>query len=422
MKANLAYWLQKIERCHPQTMDLGLTRISSVAARLNLLKFDCPIITVAGTNGKGTSVALLETILTTAGLRVASYTSPHLVHYSERFRIACQEIDEQTLVCALQTIDKARADTSLTYFEYSVLAALWIFKRQKLDAIILEVGLGGELDGVNIVDANYALITTIAFDHMQYLGETLSEIGKAKAGILRHNQQAVYGDKQPVASVLNHAHELGTKLAVCERDYQYHLFEKYWQFNSKTHHFTDLPYPNIPIQNAAAVIQLLMMAETELAVTDKDIKQGLQTTQVLGRMTQIKEPLLQIFDIAHNPHAIAYLAKWLDSQPCTGRTFAVFSMLEDKDIDASIAAISAQIDSWFLMSPDVPRATTTHHLAQCLTKQGIKSWQQATSPRNAYLQALAEAQTNDRVVVFGSCYGVAAVLGELKLMQKQEII
>lgn len=410
-----AEWLSYLETCHPKFIDLGLDRIKVVAKQLDVLNFDCPIITIAGTNGKGSCVALIQTILKVAGYRVGSYTSPHLLDFNERIQIANTFVSDAALCTVFEQIEKGRRKCSLTYFEFTTLAALCLFKQAKLDAIILEVGLGGRLDAVNCVDADISVISTIDLDHMDWLGDTRECIGQEKAGIMRPNKPCVFGDFLLPASVSRQATLCNTPLYFQGQEFKYKKQGSVWSWKSQQQTFDDLPLPRIDLQNAATVLQVIELLSEHFIITRTSIEEGLKKVFIPGRFQIIEKNTTQlILDVAHNPAGAKCLAKRLANEPCTGKTHAVVGMLADKDKLNTLSALVAQIDYWYLTDLKVPRGATAQQLDQCLMSLNQSSPVfKFSSPTLAVQQACKRAQKNDRVLVFGSFHTVAFVLNDI---------
>lgn len=405
-------WLAYIETLHHQPIDPGLERIRIVAKQLNFLPFKCPVITVAGTNGKGSSVALLENILLAQGYRVGCYTSPHLISYNERVRINGKNIDDISLCEVFSVIEQARAHISLSFFEFGTLAALLLFKQANLDAVILEVGMGGRLDAVNIVDADLAIISTIALDHMEWLGDDREKIGYEKAGIMRANKPAVCGDFAVPLTIRNHARAINTQLYCMSDDFAYEKTSSYtWSWWSARQKLMDLPVPSIELQNAATVLKAIELLSEQLNISRAAIEQGLKQVNLLGRFQNIVNKGVQtILDVAHNPAAAEWLANKLQETPCTGRTLAVIAMLSDKDQLGMVTHLLPQIAVWHTAGLTVPRGGFAVSLAKHLRLLGALEVYEHATVALAYRTAQAEARAGDRIIVFGSFYTVAEVL------------
>jgi dihydrofolate synthase / folylpolyglutamate synthase len=418
MLQTLDDWLAHIERVHPRTIEMGLERVAAVRRALNLDP-GCPFITVGGTNGKGSACALLEAILSDAGYRVGCYTSPHLLRYNERVRLLRTEASDAQLVEALQAVETARGDLQLTYFEFSTLAAVWLFQQQHVDVAILEVGLGGRLDAVNVFDADCAVIMSIDLDHLDYLGETREDIGREKAGILRSGRPAICADAHPPLTLIEHAEKLDAKLLLIGRDFGFDAAPQQWRYWGPRGERHGLPHPalrgNYQISNAAACLAALDTLHERLPVSAGNVRTGLLTVENPGRFQVLPGRPLVILDVAHNPAAAAALAQNLSRMPRTGRTFAVFAMLRDKDIGGVIAAMKPHVDVWLVGSIEDARGADSLFMQQELARAGVlEPVSTFGSVAAAYLQACDMAGQNDRIVVFGSFHTVAAVLAARK--------
>lgn len=415
MPNNLADWLVYLETLHHNNCDTGLERVAIVAKRFNILPFSCPVISVAGTNGKGSCVMLLESILLAQDYHVGSYTSPHLIRYNERVHINGQAVADEVLCEAFNLIDKTRSDILLNYFEFSTLAALLIFKQANLNAVILEVGIGGRLDPVNIVDADIAIISTIALDHMECLGTDRESIGFEKAGIMRAGRACVCGDFAVPESVRNYAKKIGAILYCQNNDFGYKKENGYWSWWSKQHQIERLPVPMIELQNAATVlkvVELLPAIDRVKSITcaSHAIEQGLKNVFLPGRFQIVKHKNMQIiFDVAHNPAAAQLLSKKLYETSCSGKTFAVLGMLADKDVAGTVACLLEQVSDWYVGGLTGPRGSTANNLAECLRKASARKIQTYETITDAYRAALAQATIHDRIIVFGSFYTVAEI-------------
>ncbi len=412
-------WLRWQESLHPSEIELGLERVSAVFQRLHPEPPPFTVITVAGTNGKGSSVAMLESILVTAGYRVGTYTSPHLIEYNERVRLSGQAVADALLIKAFERIDAARADTSLTYFEFGTLAALDIFYRQPLDVVILEVGLGGRLDAVNIVDADVALITSISLDHTDWLGEDIEAIAAEKAGIMRADKAAVFSGTDIPQAICQRAEALQVPLYVAGKDYRFAAGNgpDGWQWHRKDRPPVSLPMPGLSglhqVQNAAGVMMVLQLLAETLPVSRPALHQGLREVSLAGRF-QIRpgDPVL-ILDVAHNPDATARLAEQLARQPVSGRTLAVVGMLQDKDAAAALGKLTDSVDAWFTASLPTPRSQSGEKLRQVIEALGATNRVRVCEnvPR-ALAAARDAAGPGDRIVLFGSFYTVAQGLAD----------
>lgn len=411
---SLGDWLAHLERLHPSTIALGLERVAVVRDRLGL-RFDCPVIVVGGTNGKGSVCAMLESILAAAGYRTGLYTSPHLVRYNERVRIAAAEVADADLTASFERIERARQDVQLTYFEFGTLAAADLFVRGRVDVAILEVGLGGRLDAVNAFDADCAIVTSVDMDHMEYLGNDRGAIGREKAGIFRAGRPAVCGDEDPPASLLESAQAVGAPLHVAGRDYGHSAGEGQWVCWTPNGRRASLPYPALrgsyQLGNAATALAALDLLKDRLPVDMGAIRRGLVHVDLPARFQVLPGQPMTILDVGHNPHAARALAASLKALPAGGRTIAVFSMLKDKDIEAVVAALRDIVDEWMVAPLSVPRGASAERLLQALAAAAAGRPAAAfESPQAAYAHALGRASRDDKILVFGSFYTVGAVM------------
>ncbi len=399
----LAAWLSYLENLHSKAIDMGLERVSQVAARLDVLKPAPFVFTVAGTNGKGTTCRTLESMLMAAGYKVGVYSSPHLVRYTERVRVQNAELAESAHTAAFAEIEAARGDISLTYFEYGTLSALWLFKQAQLDVVILEVGLGGRLDATNIVDPDVAVVTSIALDHTDWLGPDRESIGREKAGIFRSGKPAIVGEPDMPHTIADVAQEKGALLQRRNVDWRYSVTESGWRFEDAKGALENLPLPQVPQPNAATALAALRASG--LTVNEQAIRDGIQQAILAGRFQIVSESPRLILDVAHNPHAAAYLAGRLKSLPKTGRVLAVIGMLHDKDIGGTLACMESVVDSWYCAPLEGPRGATAEQLMQHLG-QG----QTFASVELAWRAAMADARPEDTVLVCGSFHTVAHVM------------
>lgn len=409
-------WLSWQEQLHPNPIDLGLDRVQRVWRNLGDPSPAPVVVTVGGTNGKGSTVALLEAIFRSAGFRVGTYTSPHLLHYNERIRVNGIEVTDEALITAFERIDQARAETSLTYFEFGTLAALLIFADRNLDIAVLEVGLGGRLDAVNIVDPTVSVISSVDIDHVEWLGSDREFIGYEKAGIMRRGRVTVYAESNPPRSVREYAQKVGAILSVNGSDYSYRdLGNGTWHWQCGERVRSGLPYPALrgarQLQNAAAALLVVELLQSRLVTTQSDVRNGLVSVRLAGRFQILQTAVATVVDIAHNAQSCAVLAENLAAWPCMGKTYAIFSALRDKDITAMAAPLAPIIDEWHVFALAGPRAGNETDLfvrlsksPQCgpvYTHEGIDA---------AYGEVLVRASKNDRIVVFGSFQTVAAFL------------
>lgn len=399
----LAAWLSYLENLHSKAIDMGLERVSQVAARLDVLKPAPFVFTVAGTNGKGTTCRTLEAMLMAAGYKVGVYSSPHLVRYTERVRVQNTELAESAHTASFAEIEAARGDISLTYFEYGTLSALWLFKQAQLDVVILEVGLGGRLDATNIVDPDVAVITSIALDHTDWLGPDRESIGREKAGIFRPGKPAIVGEPDMPHTIADVAQEKGALLQRRDVDWRYSVTESGWRFEDAAGALDNLPLPQVPQPNAATALAALRTSG--LAVEEQAMRDGIQHAILPGRFQIVSESPRLILDVAHNPHAAAYLAGRLKSLPKTGRVLAVIGMLHDKDIGGTLACMESVVDSWYCAPLEGPRGATAEQLMAHLG-----AGQRFDSVAHAWRAAMADARPEDTVLVCGSFHTVAHVM------------
>ncbi|CZF77292.1 bifunctional tetrahydrofolate synthase/dihydrofolate synthase [Grimontia marina] len=410
----LSAWLQYLESLHTSAIDLGLDRASLVASNRNLTKPAPTVITVAGTNGKGSTCAIIETILLNAGYKVGVYSSPHLVRYNERVRINGLELDDERHSEAFAAIEALRGDTSLSFFEFGTLAALWLFLDNQVDVVVLEVGLGGRLDATNVVDHDVSVITSLAIDHVDWLGDDIEVIGFEKAGIFRAGKPAVCGQPEPPASVAAHADDIGANLHQVGYQFDYEKEGDVWHWQCGAFDLRDLPIPNLPLPNAATALMALGLSELE--VTDEHIVDGLKSVKLAGRMERVSDSPLILMDVAHNPHSAAYLAKQIRElkEASNACVHAVVAMLHDKDIAATIEEMKSVIDHWYPASLTGPRAASWEQVAEYLP-EGVQGF---ATPALAFDKARAALDwQGDILIVFGSFHTVGEIADHL---QKQE--
>ena len=408
----LSAWLRWQEKLHPTSIDLGLSRVREVWRRLHTEDFACPVITVGGTNGKGSSVAMLQAIYHEAGYAVGSYTSPHLWRYNERICINGEPVSDPEICAAFDRVDTARQDISLTYFEFGTLAALDIFKQHQLDVIILEVGLGGRLDAVNIIDADVALITSIDLDHVQWLGGDRETIAREKAGILRGNNVGIVVDPDTPASLTTYAQSLGNQLLRLGQDFSCRQDDGSWSWHSGTRHRVGLPQPALSgahqIRNAAGVVMAIELLQPRLAVSLAHIRLGLLAVRLPGRFQLVAGEVTHIYDVAHNPAAAWQLASTLRSAHLKGALHAVFSALADKDIPGIVAPLCALVSNWYIAPLTAQRGASLQVIAEALHNTCPQAQiSQFTDLAQAYASANQQAAAGDSVLVFGSFYTVA---------------
>ncbi|OOW73884.1 bifunctional folylpolyglutamate synthase/dihydrofolate synthase [Xanthomonas axonopodis pv. martyniicola] len=424
---SLSAWLAYIEQQHPSAIAMGLERVREVAARLQIAAPAKHVIVVGGTNGKGSTVAFIEAIGRAAGWKVGAYTSPHLLRYNERVRIDGQEASDAQLVDAFAAVEAARGDTALTYFEFGTLAALWLFQQSALELAVLEIGLGGRLDAVNIVDSDVALITTVDLDHTDWLGDDREAIGAEKAGIIRAWKPVVLGEIDPPSSVLRRAYQLGANAIRAGSDYFFEPIDTQHaespQSDAPHWHWRDvavtleLPMPALhaPVQlaNAAAAIAALQALPVE--VPDAAWAQGIGNAQVAGRLQRLEVDGVQVLlDVGHNPQAARALAAALDAQAHAGSTYAIYAALADKDVLGVVEAVAAQIDRWALAGLEGARGQSAQALQARLQGSAAAQAPCHRDVASAVRAALDAASPGDRVLVFGSFHTVADALGALR--------
>lgn len=416
--ATLAEWLAWQESLHLQAIDLGLARVARVLERLDLPPQPPFTISVGGTNGKGSCVAMLDSILRAAGYRVGAYTSPHLLSYNERIRIDGQPVDDQTLMAAFNRVDRARQDTTLSFFEFGTLAALVIFAAARLDLRILEVGLGGRLDAVNIIDADLALIASIDIDHQEWLGTTREAIGQEKAGIFRPGRPAVIADPDPPASIGQVASARGAPLYQPGRDFRHVRRDGAWDWEGQGQRWSGLPTPAIPgdhqFLNASAVLQCLQLAAGARPVKEEAIRRGLTEVRLPGRFQWFPGAIPVLLDVAHNPQAARMLAGHLRQHYAHQRIHAVFAVMRDKDIAAMIEPLRDLVDRWFLAPLPMSRAAPPEEICEFLHNAGLSriDWGYA-DVRSTCQAARNAAAAGDLLLVFGSFFLVSDYLAQV---------
>ena len=415
-------WLGLLEARHGQAIQLGLERVQLVRDALNLPQ-TCPVFTIGGTNGKGSTCALLEAVLLAAGYRVGLYTSPHLLKYNERVRIDGRDASDEALVAAFAEVERARGEIPLTYFEHGTLAAWVAFCRAGLDAIILEVGLGGRLDAVNVFEPDCAIVTSVAMDHMDFLGDTREAIGFEKAGIFRAGRPAICSDPMPPASLVAHAEAIGAGLWVTGRDFGFAGDQNQWAFwlagGSRR---GGLAYPALrgtnQLLNASAVMAACEAVRDILPVPMQAIRQGFMLVELPGRFQVLPGRPTVVLDVAHNPQAAGVLNENLASMGFFSETWAVLGMLGDKDVAGVVRLLRDRVDHWLLASLPGPRGLSAARLAEILRELGVSGdVSEHDSPRAAYQVARDGAAEGDRIVIFGSFLTVADVLAAVKAPQ-----
>ena len=403
--SSLEMWLDYLSNIHTSAIELGLDRVQAVASKANLTKPAKHVITVAGTNGKGSTCALMEAILLDAGYSVGVYSSPHLIRYNERVRINGQDLSDEKMVQSFDFIEKERGEISLSFFEYGTLAALRAFQTEAVDVVLLEVGLGGRLDATNIVDHDVSVITSLAVDHVDWLGDDINVIGFEKAGIYRSGKPAICGQPKPPATVAAHADDIKAEFYQVGIQYTYAVDGDTWNWHSGAFQLESLPIPTLPLPNAATA--LMALGTSELDISDVNVVNGLKNAQLPGRMQQISDQPVIVLDVAHNPHSAEYFAQQVTKKYAGKNLHVVVAMLHDKDIPATLEVLAPIATHWYPASLQGPRAATAVELCQSLP-QGVE---QHTNPVAAFEGALASAKGEDDVVlVVGSFHTVGEVL------------
>lgn len=419
---SLADWLAYLEHLHPKIIDMGLERVKQVKDAIGLVP-TYPLITVGGTNGKGSTSIMLESILSSAGYRVGCYTSPHLMKYNERIRIQQKNVSDEALCCAFSAIESARAggNTSLTYFEFGTLAAMYLFAQSEVDVAILEVGLGGRLDAVNVFDADCAIVTSIDLDHMDYLGTTREEIGIEKVGIFRKDHIAICGEPNLPAVVRERINTIGAKFFCINDDFSYKIDNLQWHYKGPVGNYFSLPHPALrgacQLMNASLCLTALGLLTDRLPVTVGDVRRGLLEITLPGRFQVLPGKPTTILDVAHNPAAARVLADNLGALDFHQYTYAVIGMLKDKDIASVVLALKHCVDIWLVATTHTARGASAAEIIQELKKNGITDDNKIHAFPNAiaaYGFARKHAAGNDRICVFGSFYTVSDVLAVLQ--------
>jgi dihydrofolate synthase/folylpolyglutamate synthase len=420
-RSSLADWLAWQETLHPSAIDLGLDRLQRTLDRLGWQRPACPVITIGGTNGKGSCVALTARILAEAGYRVGTFTSPHLLRYNERIAIGGVEVSDAALMAAFERIDEARGGDTLTFFEFNAAAALLVFADARPDAVVLEVGMGGRLDAVNVVDADAALVSSIDLDHCDWLGRDRETIGREKAGIFRAGRPAIFGARDMPASISESAQQIGAELQQLGRDFDWVRSSDGWSWRGRAGEQRDLPAPalhgEIQYDNAAAVLATLQALESRLKVPRSAIERGLQTVTLPGRFQVVRRtgprPIEWILDVAHNPAAARTLAVQLAARGGAGRTLAVCGVLADKDVEGIVSELRDSFDAWVIVGLQGARALAPDALAARVQDVGANVEAVAADVAAGCLAAEALAQPGDRIVVFGSFLTVGPALALL---------
>lgn len=407
----LPEWLGWLETLHPVKIDLGLTRVAAVASKLGLLRPARFVITVAGTNGKGSSVTMLESILMHAGYLCGTYTSPHLHRFNERIRIDGTEADDQQIMAAFDAIDRGRDGISLSYFEFSTLAALWLFKRHVVDVAVLEVGLGGRLDAVNVIDADVALLTSVGLDHTEWLGVSRAEIALEKVAVARPHRPLICGESDVPEEVIDYALKNRVDLYLAGRDYDFSIDADQWCWHDADRRYNALPLPALEgahqVQNAAAIIKVLHSLPS-LRFGRAEIEQGLKGARLAGRVERVEGRFTVVLDVSHNPHGMVRLVAALRARPCRGKNVIVFGVMADKDVDELIVQLADISKHWIAVAPAIGRAMTAEELVQRLKKlcpDAVVASADSVSRGIAFAQELLEPE--DCLIVTGSFYTVA---------------
>jgi len=414
--ATLDEWLAHCERLHTKSIDMTLLRVQLVRNRLQL-RFEVPVVTVAGTNGKGSSCAMLESIALRSGYKVGLYIKPHLVHFEERCRINGASLHAEALLPHFAAVEAARQDIALTYFEFTTLAIMRALSMTALDLVILEVGLGGRLDAVNAIDTDCALITSIDLDHVEYLGDTREAIGFEKAGIMRAGKPAIVSDPVAPASIVRHAEAIGADLWLAGRDFNHSGDRQQWSWTGRGRRRNALAYPALrganQLLNASGVLAVFEALRDLLPVSAQAVRSGLATVELAGRFQIVPGQPALVLDVAHNPQATAALAYNLDQMGFFPRTHAVFGAMHDKDIAGMLVRLLPLVDAWYLCDLPVPRAAPAQELARLVQATAASRAPVLTThdtPHQALRAALDAADPADRIVVFGSFLCVGGVL------------
>jgi dihydrofolate synthase/folylpolyglutamate synthase len=425
LPTTLPAWLALLESRHAEThIDMGLDRVRAVKERMQLA-FACPVIMVAGTNGKGSTCAMLEAVLLQSGYRVGLYIKPHFLDFNERARINGDMATDEALVAAFDFVEKSRAETDLTYFEFTTLAIMHLISKAGVDVAILEVGLGGRLDAVNVIDADVSIVTSIDIDHKDYLGDTREEIGFEKAGIFRPGKPAICSDPVPPQSLIEHAETIGADLWLLGRDFNYQGDQQQWAFAGRSQRRNSLAYPALrganQLLNASAALAALEALRMRLPVGAQEVRAGLAMVELPGRFQVLAGRPTTVLDVAHNPHAAAALAQNLGNMGFHRYTYAVFGIMQDKDIEAVIEHVAPLVDHWCLTTLASKRTADVQELAALVESKkpaGVKpdefSVKTFADPAAAFADATSRAGQDDRIVVFGSFYTVAGVMAARK--------
>lgn len=413
---SLEAWLRWQEELHPRDIELGLERVRTVLRKLPEPPTSPVVITVGGTNGKGSTVAILEAVLGAAGYRTGAYTSPHLLRYNERIRVDGLEVADETICEAFERIDQARGGTSLTYFEFGTLAAIDIFRQAPVDVAVMEVGLGGRLDAVNVLDADAAVVTTVDIDHTDWLGDDRNAIGREKAGIFRPGRPAIHADPDAPVGLVAAARDRGAEFICLGKEFDATRTGGAWTWRGFGVEQKGLPLPlgggQAQLNNAAGALAVLWSLRHRLPVDREAIRDGLRKATLPARMEVRQGSVVEVLDVAHNPQAAQELAAFLRDRPCKGRTLAVFGMLSDKDISGVVRALSRVVDVWHVAGLEVPRGASAAAVATALTEAGARGTQVHASVGDALKAARETARETDRIVIVGSFHTVALAMAE----------
>lgn len=400
----MAVWLDYLANIHTSAIDLGLDRVQAVATKAQLTKPAPTVITVAGTNGKGSTCVLMEAILLDAGYSVGVYSSPHLIRYNERVRVNGVDLADDKHCAAFDFIEKQRGEISLSFFEFGTLAALRLFQTEQVDVVLLEVGLGGRLDATNVVDHDVCVITSLALDHVDWLGDDIAVIGYEKAGIFRSGKPAICGQPTPPATVAAHADDIGAELYQVGIQFDYQQHGERWNWQHGAFALDDLPVPGLPLPNAATA--LMALGVSNLEISDVNIVNGLKNARLAGRMQVLQQAPLVLMDVAHNPHSAQYLTRQLQLNYPDKTIRVVVAMLHDKDIRATLAALSPVATHWYPASLTGPRAANASELLGYLSPETVGY----ETPVAAFEQAMNDVSSEEMVLVVGSFHTVGEVL------------
>lgn len=413
IKKSLQNWLDYQLELYTQEIELGLERVKKVAAKLGILNPNFKIITIGGTNGKGSTVTLTESILRQSGFKTGAFTSPHLLRYTERIKINHQEITESELIEHFELIEKIKGDVKVTYFEFACLSAMLSFIRHKVDVAILEVGLGGRLDATNIWDADVSVVTSVDVDHQKWLGDTKEEISREKAGIFKKDKLAIVGDKNPSKSLIEQAYKVRAILKIHGVDFRIDKKVNGWDLHFDEKKLTNLAWPGLAgdfqLSNAACAI--LAVASLNFDIHQPQINCGLQKAKIVGRLQRLEYLNRNwLLDVAHNPHSAKVLAKHLAKNKPSGKTFALFAMLEDKNIEQVIKIMQVQIDTWYVLNLEIDRAVPGNKIHSLLAEMAQEDTRVYNKVEEAVKTIIEDSTVDDRIIVFGSFYTVAEVL------------